>query len=63
MEGMNVVSKTGIIFIICLVSSTWVTGHRVHCVLGVVLFTAALSRNLQEIEYMRLTSLKLNAKP
>lgn len=45
---MNVAIRIGIIFIICLVSSTWVTGHRFHGVLG-PLFTAALSRSLQEV--------------
>lgn len=44
--GMNVAIRIGIIFIICLVSSTWVTGHKFHGVFG-PLFTAALSRNLQ----------------
>lgn len=52
MAGINVVSKTGIIFIICLVSSTWVTGHRVHGVFG-PLFTAALSSDLQELNAER----------
>lgn len=47
--GMNVAIKTGIIFTICLVSSTWVTAHSNHGVLG-PLFTAALSSNLQAIQ-------------
>ena len=46
--GMIVAIKIGSIFIICLVSSTWVTGHNIHGESALV-FTAALSRNLQAI--------------
>lgn len=44
--GRIVVIKIGSIFVICLVSSTWVTGQSIH---GDVLpvFIAALSRKLQ----------------
>jgi hypothetical protein len=44
--GMKVAAQTGSILIICLVSSTWVTGHSIHGDLE-PLSTAALSRNLQ----------------
>lgn len=46
MLGKNVATKTGTIFSICLVSSTWVTGHNIHGELESV-FTAALLRSLQ----------------
>lgn len=47
--GMNVAVRIGSIFIICLVCSTWVTGQSRHGESGPV-FTAALSRKLQEID-------------
>lgn len=44
--GINDATRIGTILTICLVCSTWVTGHSIHGEVG-PLFTAALSRNLQ----------------
>jgi len=45
--GIHVVINTGNIFVICLVSSICVTVQSIHGEVWPV-FTAALSRNLQE---------------
>ena len=49
MLDTNVATRIGTNLIICLVSSTCVTGHSIHGEVG-PLFTAALSRNLQVIK-------------
>ena len=46
MLGTNVATRIGIILSICLVSSTWVTGHSFHELLLGPVFTQALFRNL-----------------